>query len=368
MEVACEDETAHSEVACEDETTPLEVACAGMAPVYKPSVMHEDEKAQILAHIDELLVAQIDPANADQIVTVGQNFPHCDACAHLLSEPVIVPDCTHGRLICKMCMIRMRVNFESRYCCVECAAEFGNSDESRWVQAVIAHLTAAPLPKGQQQEALFKQAIDHAEATLEHNPDHFTASKMIQFDAQAMGWVSYYGAACQRIADQYMRHPDFGPGHPESGQALYNMLQMLLEEGDPNKHQENQMTDAASLQLPGHENKIRCFNQFEKHTTDCITIVEATVKYMIFLEKVHDTVNWPKDENGNIHLSRPNLKHTIARENTRRVKLCKELKTLQKNRPAPLKVKGAIKQKPNDKCGCGSGKKHKKCCAALQLK
>ena len=49
--------------------------------------------------------------------------------------------------------------------------------------------------------------------------------------------VAFYGPAVQRIADQYMRIPYLGPAHPESGQALYNMLQQLLNETDEENFQ-----------------------------------------------------------------------------------------------------------------------------------
>jgi len=340
------------------------------ASEWKSSIMDDETKARINAEIDALVESQLDPTNGSDVVNIGANFPYCDACLSLLDQPVVVPDCTHGKLVCKMCMVRMRVNFESQFCCVDCAAEAGSSDEEAWSRAVVAHLIAAPLnpddPEEDSRRAhYFKQAIDFAELALESNPDHLMAAKLIQFDSQNMGWVAYYGPAVQRIADQYMRLPDLGPDHPESGQVLYNMLQQLLNEIDEENFQaRHQVMDQSWHAMSTKEQKIECFNNLEKHCLDCITTIEASVKYMTFLDKVYDTVNWPKDppDGSTAVLSKGNLKHTLARENTRRGKLTRELKAIRDTRPTPIRKPGAIKQKPNDKCGCGSGKKHKKCC------
>ena len=128
----------------------------------------------------------------------------------------------------------------------------------------------------------------------------------------------------------------------------------------------HQVMDKSWHAMSTKQQKIECFNNLEKHCLDCITTIEASVKYMTFLDKVYDTVNWPKDstDGSTVVLSKGNLKHTLARENTRRGKLTRELKAIKDSRPAPIRKPGAIKQKPNDKCGCGSGKKYKKCTCA----
>ena len=145
----------------------MDEGCLAEQPAreWKSSIMDDETKARINAEIDALIESQLDPTNGSDVVNIGANFPYCDACLSLLDEPVVVPDCTHAKLVCRKCMVRMRVNFESHFCCVDCAAEAGSSDEEAWTRAVVAHLIAAPLNPNDPEEGArcaqyFKQAID----------------------------------------------------------------------------------------------------------------------------------------------------------------------------------------------------------------